>query len=158
MFKAYLPPLGHFVFVICDLTPSFESFPISFFTNTWFPILCAHGLGDFRAKDASWCKFRCKDASVMFYYSQTIAGPKKIFFFKDFIFNLLSEREEGGRKRGRETLMCERNGNNCCRPPTGDLAYTRGMCPEWESDQRPFSSQACTQSTEPHQPGYTLCF
>ena len=39
-------------------------------------------------------------------------------------------------------------------PPTGDLAHNPGMCPDWESNQRPFGSQASTQSTEPHQPGY----
>ena len=30
------------------------------------------------------------------------------FFFKDFIY-LFLEKGKGGRKRGRETLMCERN-------------------------------------------------
>ena len=38
-------------------------------------------------------------------------------------------------------------------PPTGDLACNPGMCPDWELNQRPFGSQAGTQSTEPHQPG-----
>ena len=38
--------------------------------------------------------------------------------------------------------------------PTGDLAPNPGMCPDWESNQRPFSSQAGTQSTEPHKPGW----
>ena len=37
-------------------------------------------------------------------------------------------------------------------PPTGDLAHNPGMCPGWESNWRPFGSQAGTQSTEPHQP------
>ena len=36
---------------------------------------------------------------------------------------------------------------------TGELAHYPGMCPDWESDQQPFGSQAVTQSTEPHQPG-----
>ena len=36
-------------------------------------------------------------------------------------------------------------------PPTGDVAPNPGMCPDWESNQRPFGSQARTQSTEPHQ-------
>ena len=35
-------------------------------------------------------------------------------------------------------------------PPTGDLACNPGMCSDWESNWRPFSSQASTQSTEPH--------
>ena len=38
-------------------------------------------------------------------------------------------------------------------PPTGDLACNPGMCPDWESNQRPFGSQAGTQSTGPHQLG-----
>ena len=37
--------------------------------------------------------------------------------------------------------------------PTGDLACNPGTCPDWESNQWPFGSQAGTQSTEPHQPG-----
>ena len=35
----------------------------------------------------------------------------------------------------------------------GDLAHNPGMCPDWEWNQRPFGSQASTQSTESHQPG-----
>ena len=38
-------------------------------------------------------------------------------------------------------------------PPTEDLACNPSMCPDWESDQQPFDSQAGTQSTEPHQLG-----
>ena len=37
-------------------------------------------------------------------------------------------------------------------PPPGDLGHNPGMCPDWESNQRPFGSQASAQSTEPHQP------
>ena len=39
-------------------------------------------------------------------------------------------------------------------PLTRDLACNPGMCPDWESNQQLFSSQAGTQSTEPHQPGH----
>ena len=38
-------------------------------------------------------------------------------------------------------------------PRTGDLARNPGMCPDWESNLRPFGSQAGAQSTEPHHPG-----
>ena len=38
-------------------------------------------------------------------------------------------------------------------PPIGDLAHNPGICPDWELNQRPFGSQASTQSAEPHQPG-----
>ena len=44
-----------------------------------------------------------------------------------------------------------------CMPPAGDLAYNPGTCPDWELNQRPFGSQARTQSTESHQPGLTFC-
>ena len=39
------------------------------------------------------------------------------------------------------------------RAPYWDLTCNLGMCPDWESNQRPFDSQASAQSTEPHQPG-----
>ena len=41
-------------------------------------------------------------------------------------------------------------------PPTGDLTHSPGMCPDWESNQWLFGSQADTQSTKPHQPGIHL--
>ena len=37
-------------------------------------------------------------------------------------------------------------------PPTRDLHPNPGMCPDRESNQWPFSLQAGSQSTEPHQP------
>ena len=43
-------------------------------------------------------------------------------------------------------------------PPTGDLACNPGMCPDWESNQRPFGSQTGVQSTEPHQPGLSSLY
>ena len=39
-----------------------------------------------------------------------------------------------------------------CISSTGDLAHNPDMCPDWESNRRPFGSQAGAQSTEPHQP------
>ena len=44
-----------------------------------------------------------------------------------------------------------------CAPPTGELTRIPGMCPDWELNQRPFGSQAGTQSTEPHQPRLNFC-
>ena len=44
------------------------------------------------------------------------------------------------------------------RAPCWDLAHSPGMCPDWESNQRRFGSQASTQSTEPHQPGLKLFY
>ena len=58
--------------------------------------------------------------------------------------------------------MHERYIDGCllhARPPlTGDLAYNPGMCPDWELNQQPFNLQACTQSSEPHEPGHHLNF
>ena len=38
-------------------------------------------------------------------------------------------------------------------PPAGDLACNPGMCPDWESNPRPFGFLVDAQSTELHQPG-----
>ena len=46
-------------------------------------------------------------------------------FFKKYIY-LILEREEGRRKRGRETLT------GCLlHAPTGGPACIQGMCPDW---------------------------
>ena len=42
--------------------------------------------------------------------------------------------------------------------PTDDLACNLAMCPDWESNQQLFSSQAGTQSAEPHQAGQEKIF
>ena len=34
-------------------------------------------------------------------------------------------------------------------PPTGDLACSTGMCPDWGLNQQHFGSQTSTQSSEP---------
>ena len=36
-------------------------------------------------------------------------------------------------------------------PPTGDLAYNPGMCPDWELNWGPYGLQATAQSIESHQ-------
>ena len=65
---------------------------------------------------------------------------------QDFICLFLEKgaRERVGEKHQRVVASCV--------PPSGDLACNPGMCLDWESNQRPFGSQASTQSTEPHQP------
>ena len=68
-------------------------------------------------------------------------------FLKDFIYFYREGKGEG--KKWRETLMYVASRM----PPIGDLAHNPRMCPGWESIQRPFGSQAGTQSTEPPQPG-----
>ena len=59
-----------------------------------------------------------------------------------------------GKERGKET-SCVVTSHA---PPTGGLARNPGMCPDWESNRRPFGSQGGTQSTEPHQAGHAIDF
>ena len=68
-------------------------------------------------------------------------------FFKDFIY-LFLDKGDGGRKGEKHQCVVA-----YCMPHTGDLAHNPGLCPDWELNQGPFGFQACTQSTEPHQPG-----
>ena len=68
-------------------------------------------------------------------------------FKKDFIY-LFSERRREG-ERGRETAI---SNQLPLAPPTGDLACNPQRCPDRESHQRLFGSQAGLQSTEPLQP------
>ena len=52
-------------------------------------------------------------------------------------------------KRGGETSMCV-----CLlrplHPTTGNLVRKPDICPDWESNQQSFGSQATIQSTEPY--------
>ena len=73
-----------------------------------------------------------------------------LFFFVCLFFR---ERGREGEREG-EKHQCVVVSHT---PPTGDLACNPGTCPYWESNRRPFGSQAGTHSTEPHQPG-VLCF
>ena len=68
-----------------------------------------------------------------------------ILFFKKIYLFIFRERErKGRRKRGRETWMCETYIDWFIAPhtfPTEDLAHNPGMCPDWESNQRPVSTE-----------------
>ena len=68
-------------------------------------------------------------------------------FFKVLFIYFLTEGK-GGRKGEKHQCVVASHV-----PPSGDLTHNPGTCPDWESNQRPFGSQAGTQSTEPHQPG-----
>ena len=61
------------------------------------------------------------------------------------------------RERGREGETHQRVVASCT-AAAGDLARNPGLCPDWESNQRPFGSQAGAQSTEPHRPGPTTFY
>ena len=74
--------------------------------------------------------------------------------FLSFYLFIFRERGRGGERVG-EKHQCVVASHM---PPTGDLACNSGMCPDRESNQRPFGSQAHAQSTELHQPGLDLVF
>ena len=76
------------------------------------------------------------------------------FIFKINYLFIFRERGREGEREG-EKRQCVVASHV---PPTKDLAYNPGMCPDWESNQRPFGSQARAQSTEPHQPGPCFYF
>ena len=65
--------------------------------------------------------------------------------FKNFFIYLFLERGRKGERVGQK--------HQCVFALTGDLAHNSGMCPDWESNMRPFDSLAGAQSTEPHQSG-----
>ena len=69
-----------------------------------------------------------------------------------FIYLFFREKGREGEREG-EKHQCMVASHM---PPTGDLAHNPGMCPDWESNQQPFGSQAHAQSTELHQPGPLL--
>ena len=74
-------------------------------------------------------------------------------FLKRFYLFIFRERGREGERKGEKHQCVVAS----CMPLTGDLACNLarnpGMCPDWELNQRPLGSQACTQSTEPHQSG-----
>ena len=79
------------------------------------------------------------------------------FFFKDFIYLFL---EGVGRGKRRETSLCERYIDRLplARPNWGPSPQLRHMCPYWESNRWPFSSQAGPQPTEPYWLGQFFYF
>ena len=64
------------------------------------------------------------------------------FFFKDFIFFILRKKGREGREKKRENI-------NMWLPLTPPPPHN------WESNGRPFGSQASAQPSKPHQPGST---
>ena len=76
--------------------------------------------------------------------------PVPCWVFLRFYLFIFRERGREGEREGEQ--------HQCCWLPlmcssTWDLARNPGMCPDWESNQKPFGSQASTQSTELHQQG-----
>ena len=71
---------------------------------------------------------------------------RKIYIFYLFIFR--ERGREGGREEEKHQCVVASQAHY------GNLACNPGVCPDWESNQRSFGSQASTQFTEPHQPGH----
>ena len=69
-----------------------------------------------------------------------------IYLFIRFYLYIFRERGREGKREG-EKYQCVAASYT---PPTGDPAPNPSMCPDWESNQQPFGTQASTQSTEPH--------
>ena len=70
---------------------------------------------------------------------------------------LFLEREEGIKKEGEKHRYARDTSIGCLlHALPGNLAHNPAMCPDWESNWQPFGSQACTQSTEPHQLDITI--
>ena len=61
----------------------------------------------------------------------------------DFIYFFLESRERRGKEGEKHQCVVASH-----TPHTGDLACNPGMCPDWESNWRPFGLQAGAQSTE----------
>ena len=74
-----------------------------------------------------------------------------IYFLRFYLF-IFRER---GREKEQEEHQCVVASQA---PPTGDLAHTPSMCPDWEVNPQPFVLQAHAQSTELHQPGQMWVF
>ena len=70
--------------------------------------------------------------------------------FLKILFIFRERGREGGEGEKHQCVAASRV------PPTGHLACNPGMCPAWESNWRPFGSQAGTQYTEPHHPGVEM--
>ena len=77
-----------------------------------------------------------------------------------FSFYLFQRKGKGGRKKGREALMWERNIDwlPLVHALTENRTSNPGMCPDWEWNWPPFSLQDNSQPTEPHWPGLNCIF
>ena len=65
----------------------------------------------------------------------------RAFLKNIFIYLFLEIGREGEREGKKHQCVVASHA-----PPTGDLPCNPGMCPDWESNQRPFGSQASQRS------------
>ena len=89
--------------------------------------------------------------------SLCIYGICVTILFRFYLFTFRERGREGKREGGKHPRAGDTSSVASSTPPAGNLACNPGMVLEWGSNKRPFSSQASTQSTEPHQPGRHMC-
>ena len=90
-------------------------------------------------------------------FIHVVACDRISFLKKRFYLFIFRERGKKGEGKGEIIHVRKKHRLVASRtPPTGDLACIPGMCPDWESNQRPFGSHAGAQSTELPQPGLFL--
>ena len=79
-------------------------------------------------------------------------SPVYILFLR---FCLFLREVKGGRVRGGETSICERNIAQLLLtlPQPETWSVSQAMCPDWEWNWRPFALWVGTHPTEPHQSG-----
>ena len=100
----------------------------------------------------AWSSINKRENSV-FPVAKLIYVPIPEIFLKIYLF-IFRERGREGEREGEKHQRVVTS----CVSPTRDLVFNPGMCPDWESNQRPFGLQAGTQSTEPHQQGLQQYF
>ena len=78
-------------------------------------------------------------------------------YYMLFLKILFLERGEGRDKERERNIDVQEIHQlvDSCTPSTGDLALNPGMCPDWESNQQCFGSQAGTQPMSHTSQGYT---
>ena len=74
------------------------------------------------------------------------------FILKIFIYLFFKERGRKGEREGEKHQFVVTSREPC----NGDPASNPGICPDWESNRRPFGLLAHTQSTELYQPGLSF--
>ena len=90
-----------------------------------------------------------KSRSYNFYLSLLIFKILFIFF---------KERGREGEREGKTNVQGKDRSVALHTPPHGDLASNPGMCPDQESNLRPFTLQNDVQPTEPHQSGQEVYY
>ena len=113
-----------------------------------------------------WPLFTCFSAPSILFFLRCLSKRSILVlnsgigasFFKDFYLFILERGE--GREKKRERNIDVRNIHqlNLVHAPTGEQTCNLGMCPDWESNQRPFTFWDDPKLTEPHGSGLELLF